>query len=103
VSTTLPTAQQANELARALIDRRLAACVQVSGPITSTYRWQGRVEQSQEWVCTAKTRADAFERIQRAISELHPYEVPEVIATPLAAMAASYAAWFEQQLAESGD
>jgi periplasmic divalent cation tolerance protein len=98
VATTLPSEDKARHLARDLINRRLAACVQVSGPITSTYRWQDHVEESQEWICTAKTRADIFSRISQAISELHPYELPEIIATAIIDISSSYAQWLDQQV-----
>ena len=59
--------------------QRLAACVQVSGPITSTYRWKGAVETSQEWQCWAKSRRELYGPIEQAIRGLHPYEEPEIL------------------------
>ena len=98
VVTTLGSAEDAQRLARQLVENRLAACVQITGPITSVYRWQGKIEESQEWVCTAKTSAAALERISDAIGQLHPYEVPELIAMPLSHVSPSYAAWIDEQV-----
>jgi periplasmic divalent cation tolerance protein len=98
VSTTLPSEAAANQLARQLVEKRLAACVQVSGPLTSIYRWQGEIEQGQEWLCTAKTTADAFARIAEAIAAAHPYDVPEIIATPLVDVSAGYAEWLRREV-----
>ena len=63
ITTTTADQAAAQEIARVLIERRLAACVQVAGPITSTYRWQGQIETSQEWAVTAKTRRDLYEAL----------------------------------------
>ena len=98
ISTTLPSKDTATAVARRLVEEKLAACVQVSGPIHSTYRWEGRIEQGEEWLCTAKSLSSLFSRIERAIGDLHPYDVPEIIATPLVDVAASYAKWLEQQV-----
>ncbi len=98
ISTSLPSPAAAEQLARHLVEQRLAACVQVSGPITSTYRWQGQIETGQEWICTAKTSAQAFDRVAESIRGSHPYDVPEIIATPLIAVSDGYAAWLEQEL-----
>jgi periplasmic divalent cation tolerance protein len=79
VITTTPTAEDARRIARELVERRLAACVQIVGPIESVYRWQGQVETAQEWQCWIKTRGDLYRRVEQAILELHPYEVPELL------------------------
>jgi len=76
----------------------LAACVQVAGPITSTYRWHGKIETAQEWQCWAKSRGDLYDRIEQAIRRLHPYEVPEILAMPIIAGNGSYFAWMEEEL-----
>lgn len=98
VSTTTETKQAAQEIAAALVEQRLAACVQVSGPVESVYRWQGKVQQSQEWLCTAKTRASLFPQVEAAIRELHTYECPEIVAVPIADGSAAYLAWLGEQL-----
>jgi periplasmic divalent cation tolerance protein len=98
VCTTLPSEEAARRLAQELVERRLVACVQWSGPITSIYQWQGKIEESQEWLCTAKTRTDSFDGLVAAISAMHPYDVPEIIATPVVAIAEPYARWIDQQV-----
>jgi periplasmic divalent cation tolerance protein len=72
--------------------------VQISGPITSCYRWQGALETSEEWLCTIKTAACLFRRVERAIRELHGYDEPEIIATPIVAASQSYLAWLMEQV-----
>ena len=77
---------------------RLAACVQVLGPINSTYRWQGKIETAQEWQCVAKTRAELFARVEEAIVRLHPYEVPEILAVPIEAASEDYLDWLDSEV-----
>ena len=97
VITTTGTPEDAEAIAQALVQQRLAACVQVFGPIQSTYRWQGKIESSREWQCVAKARHKAFEQIDQAIRQLHPYEVPEILAVPILAGNGDYLAWLGQQ------
>lgn len=98
VTTTLETEADAKRLAKQLVEQQLAACVHVSGPVTSYYRWQGKIEQADEWTCTIKTKVAVFERLSRAISSIHPYDVPEIVATPISDASASYAAWLDDQI-----
>ena len=99
ITTTTGDRSVAERIATVLVDRRLAACVQISGPVMSTYHWQGKVETAEEWVCTAKSRADRFDEIATVIDELHPYDVPEIIATTIVDASDSYAAWLRGELA----
>jgi periplasmic divalent cation tolerance protein len=101
--TTLGSVEDAQRIATALVERQLAACVQVIGHFTSTYRWQGRIEISQEWMCVIKTRLDCYNALEQAIVELHPYETPEIVALPIVAGSAKYLAWIDQAVASSGD
>ena len=98
VSTTTETEQAAQQIAAALVEQRLAACAQVSGPIQSVYRWQGDVEQSREWLCSLKTRAALFPKVEELIRTLHAYECPEIIAVPIVDGAAKYLDWLAEQL-----
>jgi periplasmic divalent cation tolerance protein len=98
VVTTTERREDADRIALVLVEQRLAACVQVSGPISSTYRWRGNIETAQEWQCRAKSRNDLFPEIERAIRGLHPYEVPEILATPIIAGNGSYFDWLKEQL-----
>jgi len=100
VVTTTEHKEEAERIARTLVEKRLAGCVQVLGPITSTYRWQGKIETSQEWQCVAKSRQDLFPQIDEAIRAVHPYDVPEVLAVPVVACSRSYLAWLEGEVGD---
>lgn len=99
VVTTTARRDEAEQIARTLVDERLAACVQIVGPITSIYRWKGILESSEEWQCWAKTRRDLYDRVEQAIRRGHPYEVPEILAIPVLAGSASYLAWIDAETA----
>ena len=101
VTTTCERKEDAEKIARTLVDQRLAACVQVLGPITSTYRWQGAIETSEEWQCTAKSRRDLYDQIDSAIRGIHPYEVPEILAVPIVAGGRGYLAWLDKEVIPS--
>ncbi len=98
IITTTATEADAQKIAAALVERRLAACVQISGPIRSTYRWRGKVEIAQEWQCTAKTRGECYGKVEEAIKGLHPYEVPEILAVPILAASQEYLRWIDRQV-----
>jgi periplasmic divalent cation tolerance protein len=100
ITTTTGKRKDADQLAAELVSRRLAGCVQVSGPIVSTFRWQGKVETAEEWTCTIKTSRDQFAAIQEALRQLHPYEVPELIATPIVEGNPPYLQWLSKQLGD---
>ena len=93
VLVTVPNAETADRLAEALVGERLAACVNVVGGVRSVYRWKGAVERDQELLCVCKTTRAGFERLRARVVELHPYELPEVIALPVAAGHAPYLDW----------
>lgn len=97
VVTTVADRTQAEQLAATLLAQRLAACVQIA-PCDSFYRWQGKVEQSIEMVCTIKSRRDLFPELCRVIRANHPYQVPEILASPVVAGAESYLDWLAQEL-----
>lgn len=96
VMTTVDSDAAADELARGLVEARLAACVQVL-PITSHYRWQGSLERVEERLLLVKTAADRAGEAQRWIAEHHPYEIPEILAVPVGARSAAYLAWLLQE------
>jgi periplasmic divalent cation tolerance protein len=98
VVTTTAHREDAESLARALVEARLAACVQVIGPIQSTYRWHDAIETAQEWQCWAKSRHDLYDQIEALIRRLHPYEVPEILAVPVLAGSKSYLAWLDGEV-----
>lgn len=99
VLTTAGSKQEAQKIAQALVERRLAACVNISGPIESVYRWKGEVESAQEWLLLVKTSAAAFENLQNAIRELHSYELPECIALRIEGGSKEYLRWVDANLA----
>lgn len=76
-----------------LLDDRLIACGQIAGPVSSRYRWQGRLESAQEWLCLLKTTSVAVEGVVAVVTQLHPYEVPEVLVVPVASGLAAYLEW----------
>lgn len=100
VATTVATEKQAGDIAGLLVEQRLAACVQVVGPITSHYRWQGKIETSGEYLCLAKSRAALYPEIEAAIKTTHPYEVAEIIALPIIAGSKEYLTWLGAQVRE---
>lgn len=99
VQTALPDEASARRFAQGLLDERLAACVQIVGPISSMYHWQGKLESSAEWLCLAKTDMALFATIEDRLADWHPYECPELIATPIVAANAAYVAWLQEAVA----
>ena len=98
--STAATGAQADQIARHLVTARLAACVQMQ-PITSIYRWDGRIETAGEVVLLIKTRAGLFEAVASAIKQLHTYDTPEILMTPLSAIDPTYRAWLFSETADS--
>jgi periplasmic divalent cation tolerance protein len=95
VLMTAPSAEVAATIARAVVGEGLAACVNIVPGVRSIYRWQGEVCDDAEVLCVIKTRAERFEALRARIAALHPYEVPEIIALPIAAGSAPYLAWID--------
>lgn len=98
VLTTCESADQAEQLARHLVDRRLAACVNVLPAARSIYRWKDKVEDTQEFVLIIKSRRDVFAKLREAIVHLHSYEIPEVIAMPIVDGSEPYLSWLDREL-----
>lgn len=98
IETTASSAAEAEQIAAALVEGRLAACVHIAGPIQSVYRWQGAVERSEEWTCTIKTRSDRFEAVAAAINEIHSYDCPQLIAFALEQLSEAYGRWMDGQI-----
>ncbi len=97
VFSTAPT-DQAEALAEALVEERLAACVNVTAPVRSIYRWQGKVEKDDERLLIIKTDRAHWPRLRDTLARLHPYEVPEILALPVADGERSYLRWVEESL-----
>jgi periplasmic divalent cation tolerance protein len=98
VLTAAGSEAEAERLSTVLVERRLAACVQVIGPISSRYRWQGKVETAREWMCVAKTEASRYPEVEATIRELHSYDEPEIVATPIVAGGKGYLDWISNSL-----
>jgi periplasmic divalent cation tolerance protein len=93
IVTTTSSAEEARRIATALVERRLAACVQIVGPVESVYRWQGKIETANEWQCLIKTRQSKYSAVEAAIRELHSYDVPEILAFPISDASPAYRQW----------
>ena len=93
VLTTAGSIEEANKIADALVQRRLAACVNVVGPISSVYRWKEKVERTQEWLLLIKTTAGAADSVGDAINELHSYQLPELVVLPIEGGGEAYLGW----------
>ena len=98
VVTTTAEKADADRLAAAVLEKRLAACVQVAGPIDSSYWWNQRIDTAREWTCTIKTRRDFYPKLEKLLLELHPYDQPEIIALPIVEISAGYAKWLSEQV-----
>lgn len=103
VTTTLPDEAAAHQVAARLVEEGLAACAQVLGPVSSTYRWKGRIEQATEWYCNLKTTKTRLSALKKRIRELHPYEVPEIVAIRIQDGDADYLRWIEAGVGANGD
>jgi periplasmic divalent cation tolerance protein len=98
VLSTVGSEEEASRIARTLVERRLAACVNVVPGVSSTYRWQGAVRTDAEWLLVVKTRADRFGEVRDAIRELHSYEVPEIVMLDIADGDRDYLTWIDASL-----
>jgi periplasmic divalent cation tolerance protein len=98
VITTVSSREQARSIARRLTELHLAGCVQVYGPIASTYWWQGKIETSEEWSCIIKTSAERYNDLEQEIRSMHTYEEPEIVAFPIVSGSRTYLDWLENSL-----
>lgn len=98
VFSTAGSAEEAEKIARRLVEDRLAACVNVIKEIRSFYRWQGKIEDAAEWLLVIKSSRERFEALRSAVEKLHSYDVPEVIALPVVEGARNYLNWMDSEL-----
>jgi len=96
VLTTFEDKKTAKKVANTIVDDGLGACVQIIGPMESVYMWQGVIETSQEYLCIIKTKKELYEELENTISEIHPYENPEIIAIDIQDGSDSYLKWIQQ-------
>ena len=97
VLVTVGSEQEAETIATALLEERLAACVNVTSPIRSLYRWEGRIADDREWQMVIKTQARLFEALAARVRALHSYDVPEIIALPVLAGTTDYVDWIQNE------
>ena len=100
VTTTSDDREVLEKISYQLIDSQLAACVQISGPIKSCYRWEGKVENSDEWLCTIKTSLELFDQLQRTVLALHNYDEPQLLGWPIACGSTGYLDWLKNNLGQ---
>jgi periplasmic divalent cation tolerance protein len=98
VFTSTATKDDARTIAQMLVKERLAACVQIVGPILSTYRWKSKVVTEEEWLCFIKTHTTFYKPLESAIKAVHPYETPEIIALPIINGSRDYLEWLNKSL-----
>jgi periplasmic divalent cation tolerance protein len=100
VLTTAGSKEEAHQIAHALVERRLAACVNIVHEVHSVYQWQGKVEESQELLLLIKTKASAIDRVCSAIKELHSYNLPEAVVIGIEAGSSAYLSWIGDSVSD---
>ena len=98
ICVTAGSTSEASRLARALVEERLAACVNQIGPIQSVYRWEGKLEESVEQLLIIKSRKELFPALEKRVRELHSYSVPEIVALPIIDGSPDYLRWLDEQV-----
>jgi periplasmic divalent cation tolerance protein len=98
VFTTVAKIADADRIATALVKEKLAACVQIVGPVRSTYCWKGKTVRSTEWLCIIKTERPRYGRLEARLRAVHPYELPEIFAVPCVAGSPEYLKWVSEQM-----
>lgn len=98
VYVTVGSSDEGNRLAHILVEERLAACVNRIRPVRSVYRWQGKIEQSDEELLIIKTKRELFDRLKKRVEGLHSYSVPEIIALPILEGSEGYLKWMEEEI-----
>jgi periplasmic divalent cation tolerance protein len=98
VLCTFPDADQARQIGTVLVEKQLAACVNLLPGVTSIYRWQGKIEEAGETLAIFKTTRSAWAAFEKLLAELHPYDVPEIVAVEPAAVAEMYSRWVRDEV-----
>jgi periplasmic divalent cation tolerance protein len=93
ITTTADNRETIEKIGRSLVEKRLASCAQVLGPIKSIYRWKGKIEETEEWLCLIKSRKSLSKDVEAEILRLHPYELPEITVTIIDGGLAGYIQW----------
>ena len=103
IFSSCPSAEEAEKVARGLVEKRLAACVKMIPGARSFYRWKGEIEEAGEYVLLIKSRRDLFARLKTELAALHSYEVPEILAVPVVEGASSYIDWIDKELKDTSE
>ena len=98
ILTTAGSAEEARKIATALVEQRLAACVNIVPQIESVYRWQDKVETAREWLLVIKTSQTRYKAVEKAIREMHSYELPEVVSVAIEGGSKDYLKWLAAQV-----
>ena len=101
IVTTVESENDAKKIAELLVDRRLAACVQIAGPVMSRFWWDGKIDTAEEYQVIIKSRNDLFPEVESVITDAHPYDVPEILAIPILAAGKGYLNWLSEELKSS--
>jgi periplasmic divalent cation tolerance protein len=96
VFVTYPDRRSAERAVLGLVEKKLAACGQIAGPVRSVYRWKGRIERSAEYLCLFKTTTARYKKFEQAVKAGHPYEVPEIAAVPIVKGSTDYLKWLKK-------
>jgi periplasmic divalent cation tolerance protein len=98
VITTTENRADAEKIAEVLVEKKLAGCVQIIGPISSVYWWEGKIEKADEWLCLIKTTRTLYEDLESVLRKIHPYKVPEILAIPVVTGSKDYFSWLDSVL-----
>ena len=98
VITSTQNKEDAEKIAAELIQAKLAACVQVLGPVSSSYWWNGNIETANEWLCIIKSKKSLYNKIEAAIKKMHPYQIPEILALPVIEGNKDYLKWLDNEV-----
>jgi periplasmic divalent cation tolerance protein len=98
VFTTTGKKEDAERIAKILLEKKLAGCIQIIGPMSSLYWWKGRMEESEEWLCIIKSEKSLYNELEKTIKDNHPYDVPEIIAVPITMGNQDYLDWLNSIL-----
>ena len=98
IQTTTPKRSDAIKIAEALAKKRLSACTQILGPVESVFYWKGKLQREKEWLCLIKTKKNLYKKVENEIKKIHPYKLPEIIATPITLGNKDYINWIESEV-----
>jgi periplasmic divalent cation tolerance protein len=100
VFITAPTKEQAQQIAKVILDQRLAACINIVGPVSSSFLWKGVIEKASEYLLVIKTKQDRFPDLTAAVKSSHSYDVPEIIGMPIVVGEDAYLSWIDSEVSD---